>query len=450
MKKRFSAALLALVLLCALLPVGVSAEEPTMTIQGVKSISKYGNVKLNDTIENVLSVFEYGDIVTVTFGIHSVDVPVVTSFACVDSGDPGLFLRDGDVELAKNHGNFAGDFGLAHQPDAKADPTNWEYEEGFSADMEFTITMKEKAGYLEEFTVRNLGEYTNVREDFPDLTDEQYCNFRMVATGHIQEGVLYRSASPLDPKYERNTYSEAAVRNAGVTVFIDLADTEDTLGNFEHYADSYFAQQEHVAVGANVDMTNPDNLVKCVEAIRFMADHPGVYDVFCVEGKDRTGMVTAILESLMGASFEEIAEDYMLSFYNYYGVTPDAPAYEIIIDANLVKTLNTIFDADIKTADLHAEAEEFLLAYGMTQEQIVQLENNLSGGTYPAEEPAETVPETEAAPENEETAAQTETTEAPVTAPETEQSNTVYFVIGAVVLIAAVAAVVVMKKKKMF
>lgn len=448
MKKRISAVLLALVMLCALLPVGVSAEEPTMTIQGIKSISKYGNVKLNAEIDDVLAVFEYGDIVTVTFGSHSVDVPVVTAFACVDSGEPGLFLRDGDVELAKNHGNFAGDFGLAHQPDAKADPNNWEYEEGFSADMDFTITMKEKAGYLEEFTVRNLGEYTNVREDFPDLTDEQYCNFRMVATGHIQESVLYRSASPLDPKYERNAYSEAAVRNAGVTVFIDLADTEDTLGNFEHYADSYFAQQEHIAVGANVDMTNPENLAKCVDAIRFMADHPGVYDVFCVEGKDRTGMVVAILESLMGASFDEIAQDYMLSFYNYYGVTPDAPSYDVIIDANLVKTLNAIFDADVRTADLHAEAEEFLLSQGMTPELIVRLENNLSGGTYPAEEPAETVPETEAAPETEATAAQTEATEAPaVTAPETEKSYTVYFVIGAVAL-AAVAAVVVMKKKK--
>lgn len=449
MKKRISAALLALVLVCALLSVGVSAEEPAMTIQGIKSISKYGNVKLNAEIDDVLAVFEYGDIVTVTFGSHSVDVPVVTGFACVDSGEPGLFLRDGEVELAKNHGNFAGDFGLAHQPDAKADPTNWVYEEGFSADMDFTVTMKEKAGYLEEFTVRDLGEYTNVREDFPQLTDEQFCNFRMVATGHIQEGVLYRSCSPLDPKYERNTYSEAAVRNAGVTVFIDLADTEDTLGNFEHYADSYFAQQEHIAVGANVDMTNPENLAKCVQALSFMADHPGVYDVFCVEGKDRTGMVVAILESLMGASFDEIAQDYMLSFYNYFGVTPDAPAYDVIINANLVKTLNTIFDADIRTADLHAEAEEFLLASGMTAEQIVQLENNLSSGTYPAEEPAETVPETEAAAATEAPAAATEATEAPAAAAvETGKSNTVYFVIGAAVLIAAGAAVVVMKKKK--
>lgn len=446
MKKRFSAALLALVMLCAMLPVGVFAEEATLTVQGVKDISKYGNVKLETTVENMLSVFAYGDIVTVSFGSHSVDVPVVTAFSCVDAGQPGLFLRDGKVELSKNSGNFAADYGIAHQTDPKTDPTLWAYEEGFSKDMEFTFTMKEKAGYLEEFTIRDMS-YTNNREDFPDLTDEQFCNFRMVTCGHIQEGVLYRSASPLDPKFSRNTYSEAAVRNAGVTVFIDLADTEETLGNFENYADSYFAQQEHIAIGSNVELTAPDNLKKFVSALSYMADHPGVYDVFCVEGKDRTGIVMAILECLMGATIDEVGEDYMLSFYNYYGVTPDAPAYEVVLNSIMIKNLNTIFDTDVTSADLHAEAEEFLLAYGMTQEQIVKLEQNLSGGTYPAEQPAEETEET--VPETEETTVQTEAAEAAaITVVETEKSYTVYYVIGAVVLIAAAAAVVLVKRKK--
>lgn len=448
MKKRISAALLAFVMLCALLPVGVYAEEASLTVQGVQEISKYGNVKLNAAIEDILSVFEYGDIVTITFGIHTVDVPVVTAFACVDAGEPGLFLRDGKVELAMNHGSFADNYGIAHQTDPKTDPTLWAYEEGFSKDMEFSFTMKEKAGYLEEFTIRDMS-YTNNREDFPDLTDEQFCNFRMVKYGHIQEGVLYRSASPLDPKFSRNTYSEAAVRNAGVTVFIDLADTEETLGNFENYADSYFAQQEHIAIGSNVELTAPDNLKKFVSALSYMADHPGVYDVFCVEGKDRTGIVMAILECLMGATIDEVGEDYMLSFYNYYGVTPDAPAYEVVLNSIMIKNLNTIFDTDVTSADLHAEAEEFLLAYGMTQEQIVKLEQNLSGGTYPAEQPAEETEET--VPETEEATVQTETAEAEaaaITVVETEKSYTVYYVIGAVVLIAAAASVVLVKRKK--
>lgn len=431
MKKRFSAALLALVMLCALLPVGVHAEEPALTVQGVSTISKHGNVNLKVSTEEIQAVFAYGDIVTVTFGSCSVDVPIVTAFYCVDAGMSGLFMRDGKVQLAKNSGSFAADYGIAHQTDPEKDMTLWTYEDGFSEDMTFTFTLKEKAGYLEEFTIRDMS-YTTAREDFPHLNDEQFCNFRTVTCGHIREGVLHRSATPIDPKFNRNTYSEAAVQSAGVTVFLDLADTEEALGKFEHYADTYFVRQEHIAVGAGVDLSGPENLAKYVEVFTYMADHPGVYDVFCVEGKDRTGLVMAILESLMGATYDEIAEDYMLSFYNYYGVTPDARAYEIVLNANLVKNLNAVFDTDIRTADLHAEAEEFLLDYGMTPEQIVKLEHNLSGGAYPAEQPEETTPQTEAPA---------------VTAPETEKSYTVYYFIGAVAL-AAVAAVVVMMKKK--
>ncbi len=58
--------------------------------------------------------------------------------------------------------------------------------------------------------------YTTEREDFSDLTDEEFANFREVCAGGIGKGRLYRFASPIDPKYSRNTYADAAIRKAGV------------------------------------------------------------------------------------------------------------------------------------------------------------------------------------------------------------------------------------------
>lgn len=46
------------------------------------------------------------------------------------------------------------------------------------------------------------------------------------------------------------------------------------------------------------------------EVIRFIGSHPGPYYVHCRLGTDRTGVVSANLAALCGASWEEIAADY--------------------------------------------------------------------------------------------------------------------------------------------
>ena len=47
--------------------------------------------------------------------------------------------------------------------------------------------------------------------------------------------------------------------------------------------------------------------------VRFINKHPGPYYVHCRLGTDRTGTVSACLAALAGASWEEIAQDYMLT-----------------------------------------------------------------------------------------------------------------------------------------
>ena len=51
-----------------------------------------------------------------------------------------------------------------------------------------------------------------------------------------------------------------------------------------------------------------------------------------MESKDRTGYVCALLEGLCGASYEEMAADYLTTYANYYQVTSEnAPRHLPII-----------------------------------------------------------------------------------------------------------------------
>ena len=101
----------------------------------------------------------------------------------------------------------------------------------------------------------------------------------------------------------------------------------------------------------------------------------------CTEGKDRAGFVSALLECYMGAAYDEVVADYMITYYNYYGVTKEAePAkYDAILRSNIVKTLQTAFGVnDLKTADLKQEATDFFKELGLTDAELTNLTANLS------------------------------------------------------------------------
>ncbi|MBQ9911449.1 MAG: hypothetical protein IJM49_00300, partial [Firmicutes bacterium] len=75
------------------------------------------------------------------------------------------------------------------------------------------------------------------------------------------------------------------------------------------------------------------------------------------------------------ASYDEIVEDYMLTYDNYYEITEekDKAKYDIILDKNLIAMLYTVVgdsSVDLKTADLSAYAKDYLRSLGMTDLQI--------------------------------------------------------------------------------
>lgn len=334
---------------------------PTLE-SGVSKISSGGNITLTLKANELLKTFARGDVLTIAFDNKSVDVPLVTEYTSLDSGASGLVARESKdtTVLVTNMGNFA-------------------EANGVTEDTSFAISLKEAGGYLEDLRMRDLS-YTDERSDYPNLTDAEFANFRVVGTTGMGKDVLYRGASPIDPKHNRNTYADAALKDAGVKTIMNLSNTEEEAIAFPGYADTYYAGVSHLALGMGYDFESEDFQEKLARGLRYLAENDGPYYVHCLEGKDRTGFVVAMLECLMGASYDEMIADYMTTFANYYGVKPDDPRYEYLAQHGIELSLKRAFGVeDLKNLDLASKAEEYLKRIGLTQDEVTTIKSRLSG-----------------------------------------------------------------------
>ena len=105
-----------------------------------------------------------------------------------------------------------------------------------------------------------------------------------------------------------------------------------------------------------------------------LSEKDGPYLVHCTEGKDRTGFVCMIIEALSGASYQEIVDDYMVTYDNYYEINEekDPGKYKTIKEKNIDAMLSfLVYDGeDITAADLSEYARGYLKEAGMTDEQL--------------------------------------------------------------------------------
>ena len=351
-------------------------------------MTKYGNVYTNCQVKNFVNDLglTWGDLVTVKFLDQELVLPVVPTYSYVDSGKPAIIMGKTDkgyptgyISMAINMGNFAETYGIATKKTDEAKNWWWEAGEGVTFPVEVTFTLAEKEGYMAEYILHDL-QRTNNREDYADLTDEQFANFREVDTTGMGEGVLYRSSSPINPELGRNTYADAAAKKAGVTYIMNLADSEESAKAYAGFADTYYAGQEVIYLNLGVDFAADEFKAGLAQGLKFFAANRGTYLVHCTEGKDRAGFVSALLECLMGASYEEVVEDYMTTYENYYGVEEGTDKYDAIAKSNIVKSLQTAFGVeDLTKADLAAGAEGYIKAIGLSDAEIAALKLNLSG-----------------------------------------------------------------------
>ena len=385
--RSFAAVLLAAALLLAGTAFAESAVPAVETDLDV--IQKYGNIVLKVTAKSLLDQgYEYGDMLKVTIIGQDLEMPLCSNYSDVDNG--ALICRvvndgsndDNLVILAIYMGDLATTLGIAEKV-ATNDELGFTWKPNYDLPIPVTIAMKEKGGYAEGLMIHQLVR-TNNREDYANLTDEEYANFRNVKTTGMGAYALFRTSSPIDPELNRNKEADEALNNAGVRTVMNLSDNEAKMKSYDGYPNSYYSQRDIIPLNLAMDFYSDEFSAGLAKGMEFFASHEGPYLVHCMEGKDRAGIVSAVLECLMGATAEEVAADYMVTYYNYYGIEPGTDKYEAIRKGNIDKNLARLFGVDDiyqPGLDLAASAETYLRSIGLDDDTIAKLKENL-GKSY--------------------------------------------------------------------
>lgn len=392
MKKLFTLLLLTALLLTSF-SVTAFADDKAADVPVIEAkiaeIKKYGNIVLSVGAEAMQGLgYEVADTIVVRIGEREMTMPIGTAYSDVDIANPICCYKTSSstgqllVILAINSGDFASTMGIAEYRDVdKAPGYEWVFAEGLE-DVTVSISMMEKQGYAAEYALHQLGSgRSNDRAAYPDLSDAEYANFRAVETTGMGVDTLYRSSSPVNPALNRDEEADEALLTALVRTVINMADTEEEMRTFADFSLKHYASCNVLALSMGIDYTTDDYRAKLAEGLRFFATHEGPYLIHCKEGKDRTGFASALLECLMGASADEVARDYMLTFYNFYGLDPDSDQAKQIAASNIETILANAFGLSSirdEGVELCACAETYLLGVGMTEDEIASLRQNLS------------------------------------------------------------------------
>lgn len=241
-----------------------------------------------------------------------------------------------------------------------------------------TIRMKEKGGSLDVQQAMSMT-YSNDRDDYPDISDAAYANARAAVAGNIPHGVLYRSSSPFCNDINRAFYVSAYLEGEGVKTVLNLTDTEEDMLTYDDmppYSRTLWDGGNVILCPLKTDPTADDYNERLIAALKELPSHPAPYLVHCMEGKDRTGYVCALLEGLCGATYEEIVADYLITYDNYYRITPATDAD--VCNALVSLSLNTCLmyyagvddESQLPYVDYAKAFSDYLLSHGMTRQEL--------------------------------------------------------------------------------
>ena len=249
-----------------------------------------------------------------------------------------------------------------------------------------TVRMKEKGGCLDVQTALSM-KYSNERIEYPDLSDAEFANARTVKAGNIPSGILYRSSSPFSNDIKRDIYVSEYLQQEKIRTVLNLADNEEKMLSYKDippYSLSLWKEGNVILCPLKADPTADDYNNRLIEALKQLPSHPAPYLVHCMEGKDRTGYVCALLEGLCGATYEEIVADYLVTYDNYYYINPakDPVLCNTLVSLRLNTCLmfyaNVSDESQLPNIDYAKAFSSYLLSHGMTQQQLDALVHTLT------------------------------------------------------------------------
>ena len=247
-----------------------------------------------------------------------------------------------------------------------------------------------------DFSNQEAADMTYISNDSSSSSDADRGNFRNVKAGRIGENNLFRSQHPANGS-SRSTFANKLASKNAIGAVLNLSDSEKKLNSkFATYkiAPSYYYRSLYEKGNvhcANMRGTYNETVYrsKIVECMRFMIRKQGPYLVHCEVGRDRTGFVMLLLESLMGASYTYMFKDYAQSYISRDGKTYEE-AKKISIPL-INEMMHNITGKPKNTGwgrlNLAYYAELYLKKGGMSPAELNTLKRNLSmncpeGGIY--------------------------------------------------------------------
>ncbi|MGN0364098.1 MAG: tyrosine-protein phosphatase [Bilifractor sp.] len=317
--------------------------------------------------------FSFGDSVDVIFdnGFKLEDIPYYD----------GYYARRGEAQIA-------GYPGYDHPYIARTSSGSMWEEAGATNRSKVTVRLREKGKYLvteESFSMQ----YTNDRKDYD--SDEVFANFRTFAAGDMKQNLFYRSASPIDNEYNRAEYASSLGEQAGIRFVLNLSDNNEEYKKYisqDNFSTIWYQNLYQDGKVQLLDLSadyGSDAFQKNLsESLYAMTKSDGPVLIHCVEGKDRTGFACALIMALAGASCDDILNDYMITYANYYGITetssPDkynaieqSKGYDILLYI-LHQSNPDAADKDLQNASFLEGAEAYLRNGGLDDFQIKEVE----------------------------------------------------------------------------
>ena len=213
---------------------------------------------------------------------------------------------------------------------------------------------------------------------------EAFANFREMKGGQMKPGILYRGASPVDDSRKRSATVDSLLQENGIQYNIDLADKNTQAEKYKvhDYFQSLVNQDKVVFLGMAAAYKKDDFSAKMKTLFEKILENDGPYYIHCLEGKDRTGYVCMVIEALCGATYDELVEDYFITYKNYYGIEKGTDKYEAIKALHIDEMIKYVFsfedESPLLGSNFYTKAHMYLKSIGLTDEQINLIQDKLT------------------------------------------------------------------------
>ena len=353
--------------MCPLLLSGCNSNKNVSISATIHKDAKFDCVDLDvDENDFTNAGFSFGDSVDIKFsnGLEITDVPYFNGYY-VKTGETLVcaYPNNGYVLIGNNNRDFW-------------TPNN--FEDGMMVEITLNTSSKYKATY--EALSQS---YSVNRSDYD--SDEEFANFRSISGGNLKENFIYRGASPVDNSRNRASIVNNLLEINGIECILDLADSSEEMeeyfnsDNFDsNYTKTLYEEGKDITLSMSSNFESTSNKESLAEGLRHLMKYGGPCYIHCMEGKDRTGFVCLLLEALASSTYEEMRDDYMTTYKNYYGITEDnsKDKYDAIVSLyfdGFLENLSGFSGDELKTIDYTSYAKAYLNSCKMTEEEINDL-----------------------------------------------------------------------------